>query len=109
MLHIQAAFAEEEARRISVRTKEAMAAAKRRGVVLGANGRIMGEKFKQAANERATALAPLIAELKAGGFCTVRQIQIELNRRGIPAPKGGEWHVPTLFFTLRRIKMQQIR
>ena len=29
MLHVQAAFAEEEARRISIRTKEALAAAKR--------------------------------------------------------------------------------
>jgi len=107
MLHVQAAFAEEEARRISVRTKEALAAARQRGVILGATGKAMGERLRKQAMERALALAPLIEEIKGDGFVTVRQIQQELNRRRIPSPKGATWHIPTLYFTLRRIKMQQ--
>jgi DNA invertase Pin-like site-specific DNA recombinase len=103
MLHVQAAFAEEEARRISVRTKEALAAAKRRGVVIGATGRERAKRLKAEALERATALAPLLAEMRAAGITQTRQIRNELNRRSIPSPGGGKWHLPTTHRTLMRL------
>jgi len=103
MLHVQAAFAEEEARRISVRTKEALAAAKKRGVVLGATGRVRAQRLKREAVLRAQALAPLIAEIRGMGLTQVRQIRDELNQRGVPGPGGGRWHLPTTHRTLARL------
>lgn len=103
MLHVQAAFAEEEARRISIRTKEALAAAKRRGVIIGATGREKAKRYKAEAVERALALVPVIEELRAHGFVQVRQIRDELNRRRVPSPGGGRWHLPTTHRQLVRI------
>jgi DNA invertase Pin-like site-specific DNA recombinase len=105
MLHLQAAFAEEEARRISQRTKEAMAAAKRRGAVIGATGRERANRLKAEALDRAKEFAPLISELRASGFVQVRQIRDELNRRGVPSPGGARWHLLNTHKTLARLGM----
>jgi len=104
MLHIQAAFAEEEARKISVRTKEALAAAKRQGVDIGATGRVRAKRYQAEAAERATDLRPLIEELRGAGFTQLRQIRDELNRRGVPSPGGAQWHLPTVHRTLKRLQ-----
>jgi DNA invertase Pin-like site-specific DNA recombinase len=105
MLHLQAAFAEEEARRISVRTKEALAAAKRRGVEIGATGRERAKKLKQEASDRASGYRELIEELRAEGFATYRALRDELNRRGVPSPGGGKWHLPNISRLCRRIEV----
>src|SRR5262245_62750908 len=62
MLHIYAALAEKERRMISDRTKQALASAKANGKQLGGL-RDYGREAKQAAVERAKALAPLFDEL----------------------------------------------
>jgi len=103
MLHLQAAFAEEEARKISVRTKEALAAAKRRGVEIGATGRARAKQYKREAVQRAQEIRLLVEELHANGFTEVRQVRDELNRRGIPSPGGAKWHIPTVHRTLKRL------
>lgn len=104
MLHLQAAFAEEEGRRISLRTKEALAAAKRRGVDIGATGRIRAKKYKAAAVRRAKELRPLFDRLSREGIHGPTRLVEALNRRGVPSPSGsGKWHRPTVHRLLRRL------
>lgn len=93
-IHIMAAFAEHEARRISERTRDALAAAKARGVVLGATG---PANLKQHAQERQDAakvfnarLMPLLNGFAVQGM-TRRAMVIQLNDLGIKAPRGGAW------------------
>lgn len=103
IMHIFGAFAEEEARRISVRTKEALAAAKRRGVEIGATGKARATELKKAAAEKAESYRPLMLELLASGFTEYRALRDELNRRGVPSPGGGRWHLPNVFRLYRRL------
>jgi DNA invertase Pin-like site-specific DNA recombinase len=114
-VHILAAVAEHEARMISERTKAALAAAKRRGVKLGgvhsghkpftARARAMGPKARTAiAQRRAADIQPIIAELQAGGFQTLRTIAAELNARGIPTTSGmGRWQANSVKRLLARL------
>jgi len=102
-LHLEAAFAEEEARRISIRTKQALAAAKRRGVKLGANGKVLAKKNKTRARKLARSLAPVIRDIREAGSTSVRAIAEELNRRGIPSARGGLWHPKTVHRLLQRL------
>lgn len=105
MLHMLAAFAEHEAEQISIRTKEALGAAKRRGIELGRNGRVLGKKNKTAADQFAQTMRPIIEELKAHGFETIRAIRDELNRRNVPTYRnnGQKWHIPNVYALLKRI------
>jgi DNA invertase Pin-like site-specific DNA recombinase len=97
-----AVVAEHEREAISVRTKAALDAARRRGVQLGNPahlnrsarrlGTIASAKTRQArAAQRATDLAPTIAELRRSGASSLRTLAHGLNGRGIPATRGGVW------------------
>jgi len=99
-IHILAAVAEDEARRISERTRAALAAAKARGVRLGGNrGVQLTEAIRKAgraaqssrAKARADDLAPLIAELEAQGITSLGAIAKALTERGVPTAKGKTW------------------
>lgn len=96
-LHILAAVAEDEARRISERTKAALAAAKARGRKLGTAGdAITAERAREArstyaakANEGSRAI---IADIQAAGVSTLRGIAKALQARGVKTPAGrAEW------------------
>ena len=98
-ISILAAVAEDEAKRISDRTRAALAAAKRRGRILGnpANlkrqdeGRRLGTKARQAhAQARAAELRPVIDSLRAQGL-SLRAVARELATRKIPTARGGNW------------------
>jgi DNA invertase Pin-like site-specific DNA recombinase len=102
-VHLMAAFAEYEREQISERTKAGLAQAKARGVKLGRNGATLAKENRAAANQRAEELRPAIQEIRAAGITTVRGICEELNRRGVPAPRGGKWFIPQTHRTLQRI------
>jgi len=105
-IHIMAAFAEHEAKRISQRTKEALAAVKARGVRLGTTGpknlRRCLEDRTAAANAGALKLAGLVAGFQGQGL-SQRAIVAELNSIGVPAPRGGKWSLPQFQRLLQRI------
>jgi DNA invertase Pin-like site-specific DNA recombinase len=111
---IMALVAQQEREAISRRTKEALAAAKARGVRLGnPNGaaalRRIGEDGKALratvtanADTFAKSLAPVLAEIRAEGHATLRAIAAELNNRGIRTRRGGRWQVSNVRNLLAR-------
>jgi DNA invertase Pin-like site-specific DNA recombinase len=101
-VHILAAVAEHEAKAISIRTRDALAAAKARGKRLGGDRGNLPAVAKEGAkasvvariakaNNRASDLLPIIEELKAAGAGSFRQIAAGLNAKGIKTARGGEW------------------
>jgi len=105
MLHVYAAMAEEEGRRISQRTKAALAVAKARGVELGKNGKVLAKRNKTEAEKFAQTQLPVISEIMAEGHETIRAITEALNVRGIPSREGKTWHLGSVQKLLWRIRM----
>ncbi len=116
-VHVMEAMAEHERKLISRRTKEALAAAKARGVRLGnpgnltPEGRLRGsrrgnEARAAAADARARDLAPVVEEIMAGGASSLRDMARELNRRGVPTPRGGEWSASQVRNVVQRVARQ---
>jgi DNA invertase Pin-like site-specific DNA recombinase len=96
MLHLYAALAEKERRLISIRTKDALLAAKKRGVVLGKHGRdVLAPANRKAAQERAMAISAVI-KTKIDAGKSLRVITAELNAEGVPTAKGGSWHLTSV-------------
>lgn len=111
-LGIMAMVAEEERRMISARTKAALAAAKARGTKLGGHRGISIDDAGRAASaavrstkakDRATDLAPIIAELRTTGASSLRLIGAGLDARGIATPRGGRWSASQVRDLLQRI------
>ena len=94
-LHIFAALAQEERRLISERTRAALAEAKKRGVILGANGRVLAEKNRQEALEIARQMEPVVGPLIAAGHSYSAIARI-LNDQGLASSKGGRFHPQTI-------------
>jgi DNA invertase Pin-like site-specific DNA recombinase len=110
---IMAMVADEERRMISARTKAALAAAKKRGTVLGGNrGTVPSRAARKLATaaiqaraaSRAADLAPIVKELQAAGAVSLRAIAAGLDDQGIAASRGGKWSTPSVIRLLAQIE-----
>jgi DNA invertase Pin-like site-specific DNA recombinase len=96
MLHLYAALAEKERSLIAQRTREALKAAKARGVVLGnpklddVRGRAVAS-LKADADRFATNGLKIIRGIQASGVASHRGIARSLNARGVTTARGGTW------------------
>ncbi len=102
MLHVYAAMAEEEARRISDRTKRALAAAKARGVKLGKNGKRLARENKAAADCFANEIGPVISRLLENEQMSFRCVADELNSNQVKTARGAKWHTSSVHRTYSR-------
>tara|TARA_R110001606_G_scaffold12369_1_gene53998 strand:- start:39934 stop:40590 length:657 start_codon:yes stop_codon:yes gene_type:complete len=94
-LHIFAALAQEERRLISERTKSALAEAKKRGVKLGAHGKILSKQNKAEACAYVRSIAPRIKPLIDSGM-SFSAIANQLNSSDISSAKGGRFFPQTI-------------
>ena len=99
-LQMAAVFAEWEGRRISERTKAALAAAKQRGTRLGSPDPAKGGSATAGIRRDATAKVapqamPIITALRAAGQ-SLRAIASALNTADIPTAMGGKWHASSV-------------
>jgi DNA invertase Pin-like site-specific DNA recombinase len=107
LLHIYAALAEKERNLISRRTREALAAAKARGVKLGAHNPLIGAEAGRkaliaAADAHAARVRPIIEEMQQRGIGSPSAIAAALNARGVRSARGGQWYATTVSNLLRR-------
>jgi DNA invertase Pin-like site-specific DNA recombinase len=108
ILHLFAALAEKERAMIAVRTRDALARAKARGVKLG-NRTNLAQARKKAittietnADRFAANVVPMIREIQRAGATTLREIAEALNARGVGTPRGGRWHAMSVRNVLAR-------
>jgi len=111
-LHMRAAFAEEEGRKISERTRNALAAAKARGTLLGgsnpacrnlsANDRQRAHAANRAKAEAFhAALLPTMVDLRESGH-TLQEIADTLNGDGHATQRGLAWSPTAVMRVLDR-------
>jgi len=94
MLHVMAAFAEHERELISLRTKLALAAAKKRGVKLG-NPRAAEAAAVARAAKNIQAPAPEVLKLMTEWKGQGRGLR-EITRLNIRTPQGNQWYASTV-------------
>jgi DNA invertase Pin-like site-specific DNA recombinase len=107
VLHLFAALAEKERALISTRTRQALAAAKARGVTLGSPKLHVArssavEAVTAGADRFAANVLPIIREAQKAGASTLRDIANALNARGVATARGGQWYAKSVSNILER-------
>ena len=106
MIQMHAVMSEWERDQIGERTRAALAAAKARGVVLGATGpqnlRRHVEQRQEVAEAFRARLRPVLDGLKAQGM-SQRAMVVQLNALGIQAAEGGGWSLGQLQRVIRAL------
>lgn len=97
-IHILAAVAENEREAISKRTKDGLAAAKAKGIVLG--NLKLAKANQDAARERATLLAPMLAQFQG---MSATQCAMALNVQNVATPTGKPWSAKTVIRVRQRL------
>tara|TARA_R110000782_G_scaffold166749_1_gene258693 strand:- start:34 stop:741 length:708 start_codon:yes stop_codon:yes gene_type:complete len=111
-IRMMSILAAEEARLVSERTRQALAARRERGLPLGGNNPNIGKFSALAAASSATAraasarqrardLLPVIEDIKCSGRASLAKIAGGLNDRGIPTPRGARWQPQSVRNLLR--------
>lgn len=111
ILTTMAAVAELEAGMISERTKAALAVAKARGTQLGnpnllADPKAFAEAREAAFRKRYLDGVDITAEITAireVGISDYRGIATALNAKGVPTPRGGQWHPSSVHRQVKRL------
>lgn len=112
VLTSMATFAEFEARKISERTKAALAVAKSRGVELGSKGAENIAKMNKTRINQAQAFAekmrPTITALHAQGL-SYRKIAFALNESGSMTSTGCQWTAVQVSSIVKRLSIAAVR
>lgn len=126
-VHIMASVAQAERKAIGQRTREALAAAKARGVQVrskdgtrvreglgnpygaaalrraGKGNAQAVETVKAEAAKRAEGLRPIVDDMRARGIASLAGIAAGLNEGGFVTPRGGRWHASSVRNLLARL------
>jgi len=107
VLHLFAALAEKDRALISTRTRQALTAAKARGVILGNPMLAVARKSALEAvtieaDRFAANVLPIIREAQRAGAATLREIASALNARGVATARGGQWYAKSVANILER-------
>jgi DNA invertase Pin-like site-specific DNA recombinase len=106
MLQMLAVFAEYERDQIAARTKAALAAAKARGVVLGANGKVLAATRRAEAAKFAEELRAPVQQAFDRGAATLEAIARHLNENGHLTREGATWSAQSAHRVVQRLGLR---
>jgi len=95
---------EEDGDRISERTRLGLQQAKKKGVILGKNGKVLAAENKRNADAFALARIPDVEQERCNGFKSEGQLMRRFNDLGIMSARGRRWHPSTIHALLKRIE-----